>query len=77
MVKKLLEHFIKKNCRRIIKKNLELIIQLTVGLTKKILYKMCQYLPKPYDKFGGNINVKVDLSNYATKLDLKNATGIS
>ena len=38
---------------------------------------MCQYLPKPYDKFGGNINVKVDLSNYATKLDLKNATGIS
>ena len=23
-----------------------------------------------------NINVKVDLSNYATKLDLKNATGV-
>ena len=23
-----------------------------------------------------NINVKVDLSNYATKIDLKNATGI-
>ena len=24
--------------------------------------------------FGGNINVKVDLSNYATKTDLKNVT---
>ena len=26
--------------------------------------------------FGGDINVKVDLSNYATKPDLKDATGI-
>ena len=25
--------------------------------------------------FGGDINVKVDLSNYATKAELKNATG--
>ena len=31
---------------------------------------------KPYEPFGGEINVKVDLSNYATKADLKNATGI-
>ena len=31
---------------------------------------------KPYERFGGDINVKVDLSNYATKADLKNATGI-
>ena len=37
---------------------------------------MSQYFPKPYRTFGGNINVKVDLSNYATKLDLKNATGV-
>ena len=36
---------------------------------------MSQYLPKPYEPFGGEINVKVDLSNYATKPDLKNATG--
>ena len=27
--------------------------------------------------FGGDINVKVDLSNYATKNGLKNATGIA
>ena len=33
---------------------------------------MCQYFPKPFKNFGGNINVKVDLFNYATKNDLKN-----
>ena len=33
---------------------------------------MSQYLPKPYEPFGGDINVKVDLSNYATKIDIKN-----
>ena len=35
---------------------------------------MSQYFPKPFRSFGGNINVKVDLSNYATKTDLKNIT---
>ena len=34
--------------------------------------KMSQYFPKPFRSFEGNINVKVDLSNYATKTDLKN-----
>ena len=38
--------------------------------------KAAQYFPKPYESFGGDINVKLDLSNYATKSDLKNATGI-
>ena len=33
---------------------------------------MTQYFPKPYEPFGGDINVKVDLSNYATKSDIKN-----
>ena len=33
-----------------------------------------QYFPKLLRSFGGNINVKVDLSNYATKTDLKNVT---
>ena len=37
---------------------------------------MSQYFPKSYELFGGDINVKVDLSNYATKADLENATGI-
>ena len=33
---------------------------------------MSQYFPKPFRSFGRNINVKVDLSNYATKADIKN-----
>ena len=37
---------------------------------------MSQYFPKPFRSFGGNINVKVDLSNYATKTDLKNVAHI-
>ena len=31
---------------------------------------MSQYFPKPYKPFGGDINVKFDLSNYATKTDV-------
>ena len=37
---------------------------------------MSQYFPKLYGRFGGNINVKGDISNYATKADLKNVTHI-
>ena len=37
---------------------------------------MSQYFPKPYEPFGGDINVKVDLSNYETKTDLKNISHI-
>ena len=35
---------------------------------------MSQQFAKPFRSFGGNINVKADLSNYATKTDLKNLT---
>ena len=37
---------------------------------------MGQYITKSYEPFGEDIKVKVDLSNYATKTDLKKATGI-
>ena len=37
---------------------------------------MSQYFTKPYEPFGGDINVKVDLSNYATKTDLKNISHV-
>ena len=33
---------------------------------------MSQYFPKPNEAFSGDINVKVDLSNYAMKADMKN-----
>ena len=35
---------------------------------------MSQYFPNPFRRFGENINVKVDLSNYAAKADIKNIT---
>ena len=52
------------------------IIHLIVGLIKKTPHEMSWCFPKLYRKFWGNINVKVDLHNYATKLELKEATGI-
>ena len=39
-------------------------------------YKLSQYFPKPHDPFGGDINVKVDLSNYAAKADMKNISTV-
>ena len=38
---------------------------------------MGQYFPKPYEAFSGDINVKVDLSNYATKADIKNISSFA
>ena len=35
---------------------------------------MSQYFPEPYKSFEGNINVKVDLYNFATKTDLINVS---
>ena len=34
--------------------------------------KRSQYFPTLYEPFGWDINVRVDLSNYATKTDIKN-----
>ena len=38
---------------------------------------MSKYIPKSFRSFGRNINVKVDLSNYATKTDIKNISHIN
>ena len=38
--------------------------------------KISQYFPKPYEPFGGDFDVRVDLSNYATKTDIKNISHI-
>ena len=37
---------------------------------------MSQYFPKLFEPFGGDVNIKVDLSNYATKTDIKNISHI-
>ena len=40
------------------------------------MYKNKSVLSYYPQNFGGNIKVKVDLSNYATKTDLKNVTHV-
>ena len=37
---------------------------------------MSQYFSKPFRSFGRTINVKIDLSNYATKADTKNISRV-
>ena len=37
---------------------------------------MRQCFPKPYEPFGGDINVKVYLSNYTTKTEFKNVSHV-
>ena len=61
----------------------DMIIHVIVELIKKRLnwmkfacIKMRQYFSKPYEPFGGEINVKADLSNYATIANLESATGV-
>ena len=49
-----------------------MIIVLIVGLIKETLNKNESILRN----FGGNINAKVDLYNFATKADLKNVTHV-
>ena len=53
-----------------------MIILLIGGLIKNTLYKMSQHFPKPYGSFGGDINVKIDLSDYSTMDDIKNITHV-
>ena len=49
-------------------------VLLIVRLIKRTLYENELILYQLYKSFDGNINVKVELSNYATKTDLKNVT---
>ena len=38
---------------------------------------MCQYFPKPFNShFGDSTKVKIDLSNYAAKTDIKNISHV-
>ena len=38
--------------------------------------KMSQYFSKTYEPFGGDINAEVDLSNYATKANIRNISHV-
>ena len=52
------------------------IFLLIVGLIKKTLYKLSKYFPKPCRSFKVNFKIELDLSSYATKAELKNATRV-
>ena len=51
-----------------------MIINLIAGLIKKTLYK--NTFLNHIDFFEGNVKFQLDLSSYATKAELKNATGV-
>ena len=53
-----------------------MIVHLIVGsINKKIVKKNSKYFPETKSS-GGKLKVELDLSNYATKTNLKNATGV-
>ena len=37
---------------------------------------MSQHFPKPYERYSGIVKVELNLSNYVTKEDLKEASGV-
>ena len=41
-----------------------------------MIYKMNQYFPNSYESSDGNVKLKLDLFNYATKADVKGATDL-
>ena len=52
----------------------KLWVVFTIENYKRVYYKMSYY--PPYKSSGSNIKVKLDLTNYATKADLKNITHV-
>ena len=53
-----------------------MLVLLTVGLIKKMLLCKVDYLPEPYSHNKNKRKIKLKLPNYATKSDLKSATGV-
>ena len=49
-----------------------MIVLLTAALTKRFI---SEYFPEP-KSLGGRMTVELDLPNYATKADLKNAADV-
>ena len=53
----------------------KLLVVFMIENYKRVYYKMSIYYP-PYKSSGNNIKVELDLTNYATKTDLKNITHV-
>ena len=52
-----------------------MIVHLIVGSINKKIVKISEYFPETKPS-GKKVKVELDLSNYATKTNLKNATGV-
>ena len=50
-------------------------VLLAVGLIKEDAVEMSEYFPEPKSS-GERVTLELDLSDYATKADLKNVTGV-
>ena len=53
----------------------KLLVVFMIENYKRLIYKMSNYFP-PYSNSSGKIKVELDLSNYATKDDVKNITHV-
>ena len=53
----------------------KLLVFFMIENYKRLYYKMSTYYP-PYKSSNNNIKVELDLTNYATKTDLKNITHV-
>ena len=53
----------------------KLLVVFMIENYKKLYYKISTYYP-PYKSSSNNIKVELDLTNYATKTDLKNITRV-
>ena len=53
----------------------KLLVVFMIENYKRLYYKMSTYYP-PYKSSSQNINVELDLANYATKDDVKNITHV-
>ena len=51
----------------------KLLVVFMIETYKRVYYKMSTYYP-PYKSSSSNVKVELDLTNYATKTDLKNIT---
>ena len=53
----------------------KLLVVFMIENYKRVYYKMSTYYP-PYKSSSSNVKVELDLTNYATKTDLKNITHV-
>ena len=66
---------IKRKCDKLIANRKIMIIRLIVGSVQKISLYKNEFFPGPTTN-KSEIEIELDLSNYATKSDLKSATGV-